>query len=57
MLFKDVMTKHVRAIAAEQMVRESAMVMERMRIGSEPAFRDEQPVGIVPAEPTRIDMI
>lgn len=47
MLVKDVMTAHVRGIAAEQSVREAAEVMEQLRIGSVPVFRDGQPIGIV----------
>ncbi len=47
MLLKDVMTTHVRGIAADQTVSEAAHVMEQMRVGSVPVFRDGRPIGIV----------
>ncbi|MFN7875708.1 MAG: CBS domain-containing protein [Pirellula sp.] len=47
MQLKDVMTTHVRGLAAHQSVREAADVMSRMGIGAVPIFQDGKPVGIV----------
>jgi CBS domain-containing protein len=47
MQLKDVMTTHVRGLAAHQSVREAADVMNRMGIGAVPVFQDGKPVGIV----------
>lgn len=47
MQLKDVMTTHVRGLAAHQSVQEAADVMNRMGIGVVPIFEDGKPIGIV----------
>lgn len=47
MQLKDLMTTHVQGIAEHQSIREAAELMDRLRVGSVPVFRDGHPIGIV----------
>lgn len=47
MLLKDVMTTQVRGVSVDESVQSTAQIMEQLRVGSVPVFRDGEPVGIV----------